>query len=115
MYVTDGFNIRIPKGDSAIIPLTFVYENDPETPYIFAAGQYAVMSVFMDRNKDAVISKKAEKTEQDESGTVFISLSPEDTDIKRYRYSYTVKLYNADGSEVDTWKGFPERATFEIG
>lgn len=115
MYKTDGYNIMIPRGDSANIPAQFVFEDAPEEPFIFETGQYAEMSVYMDRNKDPYIVKRAEKTDQDETGTVYFHFSPTDTDITRYRYLYKIRLYNADGSEVDTWHGFPERAAFEIG
>lgn len=115
MYKTDGYNIMIPRGDSANIPAQFVFEDAIEEPFIFEVGQYAVLSVYMDRNKPPYITKRAEKSDQDEHGVVNFYFAPEDTDITRYRYSYNIRLYNADGSEIDTWHGFPERATFEIG
>ena len=115
MYKTDGYNIMIPKGDSANIPFTFVFEDAPEEPFILETGQYMILSVYMDRNKPPYIVKRAGKEEQDpETGTICVWFAPEDTDITRYRYGYTIKLYNSDGSEVDTWHGVPVRATFEI-
>lgn len=113
MYLTDMYNIRIPRGDSAIIPVTFQYKDNDE-PYLFENGQYAQLSVFISKDAFPAIVKVVRQDQQNEEGTVYFEFSPEETNISRYKYSYTIRLLNADGSEVDTWHGFPETAIFEI-
>lgn len=114
MYKTDSYNLQIPRGDTASVPFKFLYE-DTREPFLLQPGQYAVLSVYMDRNKPPVITKRAEQVDQDVDGVLFFNFLATDTDITRYRYSYNVRLYNDDGSEIDMWHGFPDRATFEIG
>lgn len=115
MYKTDGYNIMIPRGDSALIPFTFMYDYEEPEPFIFEPGQYMILSVFMDKNKEPYIQKRANAEDQDpKTGEIIISFTPEDTDITRYRYNYTIRLYNADKTEVDTWHGFPKPAFFDV-
>lgn len=112
MYKTDGCNIKIPRGDSAAIPFTFT--SDSGEPYIFYDGQYARLDVFPVRGAPPVITKTVPKSGQSESGTATVALTPEDTDIPRGEYVYTLRLLNADGTLVDTRLGSPEQALFEI-
>ena len=115
MFITDGTNIRVPRGDTASVPFTFYTENEEtETPYRFAAGQYAQLTVSAVKGSEAVITKTAGRAEQSSDGTVFIGLTSADTDIGRGRYIYTVRLMNSDGSRIDTWLGAETAAVFEI-
>ena len=112
MYDNDRFNIRIPRGDSASIPFTFT-DSEGE-PYIFDDGQYARLDVYPVKGAEPVITKTAPKSEQSELGTVFFVFSPEDTDIPRGQYIYTLRTFDANDTEIDTRIGFPETAIFEI-
>lgn len=114
MYLTDMYNIRIPRGDSAVIPVTFQYKDNDE-PYMLENGQYAQLAVYISKDAYPAIIKTAGQDQQTPEGTIYFEFSPDETNISRYKYSYTIRLLNADGSEVDTWHGFPETAIFEIG
>ncbi len=112
MYYTDGKNITVPRGDRALIAFTFIDE-DGETPYILTEGQYARFDVYKTADSEPEITKTATAAEQSEDGTVVFALTPEDTDVKRHGYFYTLRLMNADGS-VDTVVGAPVRAFLVI-
>ena len=115
MFITDGTNIRIPRGDTAVIPFIFVTENEgEESPYIFAAGQYAELSVYPVRGADAVLRKTAPRSSQHADGTVYIGFTSADTDIGRGKYIYAVRLLKEDGASADTWLGADITAEFEI-
>ena len=86
MYDVNGANISVPRGDSAFLPFELTDEATGE-PYILTDGQYAVFGVFPLKGADPVITQTL--TEQSESGTVTVSLTPADTDIMRGEYVYT--------------------------
>ena len=111
MFDVNGQSIRIPRGDSAELSFDLIGE-DTGQPYLLQNSQYAVFGVFPVRGADAVIKKTV--AEQTESGAVIVSLSPTDTDIPRMKYLYTLRIFNTDGTEIDTLAGFPETACFEV-
>lgn len=111
MYEVNGYNISIPRGDSASLAFELTDAATGE-PYMLADGRYAVFAVFPVKGAKPVISKTL--TEQTESGAVIAELMPEDSDIPRGSYIYTLRLYNADNTEIDTVAGFPETAGFEV-
>lgn len=111
-YETENLNIKVPRGDSASIPFTFT-DSEGE-PYIFDDGQYARLDVYPVKGAEPVITKTAPKSEQSEYGTVFFVFSPEETDIPRGEYIYTLRTFGADDTEIDTRVGFPDAAVFEI-
>ena len=112
MYYTDGRNITVPRGDRALIAFTLTDE-DGGTPYILAEGQYARFDVYKTADSEPEITKTVTAAEQSVDGTVVFALTPEDTDIKRHGYFYTLRLMNADGY-ADTVVGAPVRACFVI-
>lgn len=112
MYYTDGKNITVPRGDRALIAFTFLDE-DGETPYILTEGQYARFDVYKTPDSEPEITKTVTAAEQSEDGTVVFALTPEDTDIKRHGYIYTLRLISG-GGPADTVVGAPERAFFVI-
>lgn len=115
MFITDGINISIPRGDTASVPVTFFTENEgEESPYRFAAGQYAELSVSAVRGSEPVIVKTAERSAQLPDGTVFIDFTSSDTDIGRGKYIYTVRLLGGNGTQADTWLGADITAEFGI-
>ena len=114
MFITDGKNIRIPRGDSASISFTFT-EPDGETPYILGEGQLAVLSVFPVKGAEPVITKTADSSGQDSDGSVVFRFSPKETNIPVNTYGYTIKLTDTEDSKKDTWLGFPEDACFAVG
>lgn len=109
MFLTDGYNIKIPRGDTADISFTFTRADSGE-PYRFTSGQYAELRVFPVRGAEAVISASA--SAQDAQGAVTFHLSETDTDIPASVYLYTLRL---TGAGTDTWLGFPEDAFFAVG
>jgi|GEM_PF-2342040 len=115
MFITDGKNIRIPRGDTATIPFTFVTEDEgEESPYIFTSGQYAELSVYHVKGAEAVFTKTAARSAQHADGTVFISFNKAETSIRRGKYIYAVRLLKEDGTSADTWLGGDNTAEFEI-
>ena len=114
MFFTNGYNIRIPRGDSAFIRFTLTQAESGE-PYILAAGQTVVFEVCASKGAEPVISKTADKSAQDTQGAVTFSLSPEDTDIARHTYFYSLRIADTDGTVCDTWLGFPDDALFAVG
>lgn len=115
MFITDGVNIRIPRGDTASVPFIFYKEIEgEETPYIIPEGQYAEISVSIVKGSENVLVKTAGRSVQHDNGTVVVRFSPEDTDMGRGKYVYTVRLLKEDGSRVDTWLGGETAAVFEI-
>ena len=110
MLYINGSDIRIPRGDSAVVKFTLTSGGQP---YFFADGECAVLSV-SDRNTgDTVIEKTADT--QDEEGTVSFVFSTADTSIGEAAYVYTVRLVAENGGRVDTVQGFPARSAFTIG
>ena len=114
MFFTDGFNIKIPRGDSAAVKFTFT-DKVSGLPYILPEGISAVLDVFPVKGAQSVISKEAGSSGQLSDGSVTFSLSPEDTDVPCCVYRYTIRLVNADGSACDTQLGFPDEALFAVG
>ena len=115
MFITDGTNIRIPRGDTASVPFTFFTgEDGEETPYRFAAGQDAELAGCAVKGAEPVITKTAARSSQLADGTVFLNFSSADTDIGRGKYIYTVRLLTGEGGSADTWLGAVTSAEFEI-
>lgn len=116
MYSIDNFNISMPHGDSAVIPFVFYTDDEgAEAPYMLKEGQYALLTISAYRGAPAVLSVRVEAEAQDEKGTCFFEILPEaSAELPTGEYFYTLSLHNADESEVDTWVGFPESATFTI-
>ena len=113
MFFSDGYNIKIPRGDTADIPFTLLKHGRLE-PYILSEDQSLRLDVRLRLSDDTVISKTAESAVQSQSGTVVFSFSGEDTDILRNCYEYTLALVGGDGRK-DTLIGSPEPAKFTIG
>ena len=111
MYDVNGTTIAVPRGDSALLSFDLTDEDTGES-YHFGAGEYAVFEVSPVKGADAVISKTI--IEQTESGAIIVYLTPRDTNITRGDYIYTLRLYSANGEEIDTIAGFPETAVFEV-
>ncbi|MBR5088460.1 MAG: hypothetical protein IK093_03445 [Ruminiclostridium sp.] len=114
MFITDGYNIRIPRGDTACVNFTLT-EADGGAPHILSSGQYVRLDVFIRKSVAPVITKTVSAAEQLPDGSVTFAFSPEDTDIAANEYSYSLKIVNGDGSRCDTWLGFPEDACFAVG
>mgnify|MGYP007102038962 CR=1 FL=1 len=115
MIITDGINIKVPRGDTAAVSFTFCTENEGvESPYIFAGGQYMQLAVYPVRGAEAVLTKTVSGAGQQPDGTVTVALSAEDTDIGRGKYIYTVRLLTESGNSADTWLGAEHTAEFEI-
>lgn len=113
MFRTDGADIIIPRGDSALIPFALESADSGET-YFLEEGQTLELAVFPVRGAEPVIRKTAGAAEQTEEGSVIFSLAPEDTDIGVGRYLYTLRLFSADGTEADTLAGGVGKARFTV-
>lgn len=113
MFLTDGYNIKIPRGDSADIKFTFI-SDDGEAPYILPAGKFALIEVFPVKGAAPVITKRIERSAQSSDGSVIVHFAPSDTDIPCAVWLYTVKIKSADGSVCDTMLGFNEEAYFAV-
>ena len=59
MYITDGCNIIVPRGDRADIPFVFTDEESGD-PYVFDEGTQIRLDVFPVRGADSVISETLE-------------------------------------------------------
>ena len=111
MYITDGCNIIVPRGDRADIPFVFTDEESGD-PYVFDEGTQIRLDVFPVRGADSMISKTLEAPGASSGGTLIFSLSSEETDIPFGEYLYTLTAEN--GTAVDTLAGSPQSARFEI-
>ena len=111
MYITDGCNITVPRGDRADIPFVFT-DRDTGDTVIFPDSTRITLDVFPVRGEESAISKTLTGFDQFPDGTLLFSLMPEDTDIPFGGYFYTL---TARGSrDCDTLAGVPEEARFEI-
>lgn len=111
-YDNNKFDIRIPRGDSASIPFTFT--DSEGAPYLFGEGEYVRLDVCPVKGAEPMITKTVAQSGQSELGTVFFVFTPEDTDVPRGEYIYTLRTFAADDTEIDTRVGFPDTAIFEI-
>ena len=107
----NGYNITLPRGDSTEVAITPFMEGSDE-PYILGEGERIVFTVETLDRRQAVIVKTA--TEQDETGAVSFSLSPEDTDLPRGSYCWTAKLIGTEGELIDTFIGGVSPAAFYV-
>lgn len=111
MYITDGCNIIVPRGDRADIPFVFT-DRESGDPYVFDEGTDITLKVFPVRGADSMIEKTLPASGASSDGTLIFSLMPDDTDIPLGEYLYTLTAENA--AAVDTLAGFPQTARFEI-
>lgn len=116
MYKADGYNVIMPRGDSATIPFVLTKtEEGIETPFILSEGQYVKFEFKMHRNAEAALVQIVTAEQQQEDGTCYLSIEPETSDkLKNGTYQYFMSIHNADDSVVDTWLGFPDIATFTV-
>lgn len=108
---TNGYNLTLPRGDSAEIAITPFIEGTEE-PYFLAEGEKIVFSVETLDRKETVIEKSADS--QDETGAVSFYLSPEETDLPRGSYCWTAKLINESDELIDTFIGGVSPAAFYV-
>ena len=107
----NNYNLTLPRGDSAEIAVTPYIEGSDE-PYILSEGERIVFTVETLDRRQAVIEKSS--SEQDETGAVSFSLSPEDTDLPRGSYCWSAKLIGAEGELIDTFIGGVSPAAFYV-
>ena len=110
MFYINGSDIKIPRGDSAVIKFTLTAGGEP---YLFAAGECAVLTVSDRDTGETVIEKSTDA--QDEEGTVSFVFSASDTQTAAGTYVYTLKIVGDNGSAVDTVHGFPAKSAFTVG
>lgn len=112
MYITDGCNITVPRGDRADIPFVFT-DRDTGDIHIFPDMTHITLNVFPVRGEESVISKTLTGADQSVGGTMLFRLMPEDTDIPFGEYFYTLTARSGSRS-CDTLLGVPDGARFEI-
>ena len=110
MYTVDGFNITIPREDSADL-LFKLYDEDNQCPYILD-GQQVRIDVFYETSTTYLISVTASAEDQDDDGTVHIFLTSENTSLERNKYRYVLRLI--DGQNADSIIGFSEAVYISI-
>lgn len=111
MYITNGCNIIVPRGDRADIPFIFT-DKDTGDPYIFDSGSSVTLDIFPVRGEENAVTKTLPASEQLSDGTLVFCLLPAETDIPFGEYFYTITLKNPTGT--DTLIGVPDDARFEI-
>ena len=107
----NGYNLTLPRGDTAEISVT-PYIEGTEEPYLLGEGERIVFTVETLDRRQAVIVKSSDM--QDETGAVSFSLSPEDTDLPRGSYCWTAKLIDEGGELIDTFIGGVSPAAFYV-
>ena len=112
MFTANGNDIRIPKGDCAAIPFTFLIDNDESKPYLLPEGKYVKFTVYETSTGSAVSEKIT--NEQSEEGTVVFSFSTEETNSMPGVYCYDLKFVDEEGVRVDTVSGFPVKFAFTV-
>ena len=111
MYITNGCDIIVPRGDRADIPFIFTDKDTGDT-VIFDTSVNITLDVFPVRGEESVISKTVPAWEQYPDGTVVFHLRPADTDVPFGEYHYTLRAVSS--SEADTLLGVPDSARFGI-
>ena len=107
----NGYNLTLPRGDSAEIAVTPYIEGSDEH-YLLGEGESIALTVETLNRERAVIEKSSDI--QDETGAVCFSLSPEETDLPRGSYCWTAKLIGAGGELIDTFIGGISPAAFYV-
>ena len=107
----DGFNITIPRGDSAEIGITPHIADSGEV-YLIREGERIVFTILSRDCRKTIIEKSSDL--QDEHGTVVFTLFPKETDIPRGDYRWKAKLIDEKGELIDTFVGGVGYAAFYV-
>lgn len=110
MYTVDGFDITIPREDSAELLFT-LFDEDEQIPFVLG-GKSLRLDIFYETSSAYLVSVTATAEEQDEDGTVHLFLSSDNTSLERNKYRYVLRLI--DGRNVDSIIGFKEPAYISI-